>query len=175
MSEEQGQQFEQMRRRKCAFYCFVAVVLVFVVLVAIMLVVMLKVDDNDEPPSISPSAMPSSSPTSNLFTDFLDSLRTHITTPPDLGADPNAPQYMAAKWLADYDTYQESLSIEDPKTLQRYALASLYFATGGNNWRLCGTNSQSCYDTTWLTSTDECGWSFLECEESVVTKISFCK
>jgi hypothetical protein len=158
-----------------------------VVAIAIVVPVVILVGGDKEtvvvelPPSIAPSeapsAMPSSAPTSNLFREFLDYLRLLPTSPENLGADPSAPQYMAAKWLVDEDTYMDStgLTIQDPKTMQRYALATLYFATGGNNWKLCGRNSPSCGDNIWLTATDECEWFSLVCEEDAITQISFRK
>jgi hypothetical protein len=184
MSEEEEEQFEQKRRKK--YLCYGAIVLVVVAIAIVVPVVILVGDDGDTvvvepPPSIAPSeppsAMPSSAPTSNVFREFLNYLTTLSTSPKDLGTDLSAPQYRAAKWLVDEDTYNESssLSIEDPKTLQRYALATLYFATGGNNWRLCGEKSASCGDTTWLTATDECDWFSLICEEGIITQISFRK
>jgi hypothetical protein len=182
MSEEEEEQFEQKRRKK--YLCYGSIVLV-VVTIAIVVPVAIMVGGNretvvvEQPPSIAPSeqpsSMPSSSPTSNLFSKFLDYLKTLNTSPSDLGNDTSAPQYMAAKWLVDGDDYTDSLSLEDPKTLQRYALATLYFATGGNNWKLCGRNSPSCGDTIWLTATDECYWFDLACENGTITQISFGK
>ena len=184
MSEEEEEQFEQKRRKK--YLCYGAIVLV-VVAIAIVVPVVTVVGGNDNtvvvdmPPSIAPSeppsAMPSAAPTSNLFSDFLDYLRTLPTSSEELGENRSAPQYLAAKWLVDEDTYwrDSGLTLEDPKIIQRYALATLYFSSGGNNWKLCGKNSPSCGDTIWLTASDECDWFSLGCDESIVTQINFRK
>jgi hypothetical protein len=183
MSEEEEEQFEQKRRKK--YLCYGAIVCLIVALAVVVPVgiVVGGRSDNvivvENPPSIAPtetpSAMPSSSPTSNLFSQFLDYLRTLSTSPVGLGNDTSAPQYMAAKWLVDDDAYSDSLLMEDSKTLQRYALATLYYATGGDNWKLCGKDSLTCGDTVWLTATDECEWFNLECEGGTITQISFGK
>jgi Leucine-rich repeat (LRR) protein len=60
--------------------------------------------------------------------------------------DPNSPQSMALQWL-------ESSANSDISTvesyLQRYALATLYYATNGNEWN---------DNTAWLSNTNECSW-----------------
>jgi hypothetical protein len=57
-------------------------------------------------------------------------------------------QFLAAKWMADVDTLQVPLS-EDAGFLQRYALALLWFATEGDEWR---------ESVDFLTATHECDW-----------------
>ena len=72
--------------------------------------------------------------------------------------DPTSAQFLALQWLALEDEYR--VSIDDIEhLLQRYSLAVLYFATGGN--------------TTWidpfefLSNDHECSWSgALQCESS---------
>ncbi|KAG7368266.1 RHS repeat-associated core domain containing protein [Nitzschia inconspicua] len=60
--------------------------------------------------------------------------------------DPDSPQSKALVWL-------ESTSNDDVSTeeifLQRYALATLYYATNGERWN---------DNTAWLSSTNECSW-----------------
>lgn len=80
---------------------------------------------------------------------------------------PGTPQNRALEWLAN-DTFEGYYS--DGKFIQRYALATLYFATNGESW---SNNSQ------WLDNEDECGrWfsfvaSGLPCDPSTggVTKL----
>ena len=63
------------------------------------------------------------------------------------------------------------------RLVQRYALASLYFSTEGNNWNLCGRNSPSCGSTPWLTNGTECDWFVVKCDagSDVVAEINFRK
>ena len=64
-----------------------------------------------------------------------------------------SPQYLAAHWMADEDKLQ--LPIPDKlfggqrTFIQRYALAVLYFATGGPNWK---------YQMNFLRASDVCTW-----------------
>ncbi|KAL9185746.1 hypothetical protein ACHAXT_003523 [Thalassiosira profunda] len=67
---------------------------------------------------------------------------------------------------------------------QRYALATLYFATGGDDWNECaagrrwfdegaGAGAGGCPDGEgrWLDASHECTWYNVTCEEGTVTKI----
>jgi hypothetical protein len=48
----------------------------------------------------------------------------------------------------------------------RYALATLYFATNGDNWVQCGRDSTNCDVTQeWLTAENECDWYAIECAD----------
>ncbi|CAB9497885.1 leucine Rich Repeat [Seminavis robusta] len=85
------------------------------------------------------------------------------------------PQLQALNWLAYEDTYSTpdlAFSLDTNKTLQRYALATFYFAMGGDNWRDCpGRSMQYCEWTIpgqakWLSPVDECEWAFLTCNEN---------
>lgn len=96
-----------------------------------------------EPPE--PTAAPTAAPTSPLpyLTDVLSAIS------PDDGValqTPSTPQNNALNWLVN-NTYLDTYSIE--KKIQRYALATLFYGTNGNNWR---------YNTLWLSDDDECGW-----------------
>eukprot|EP00980_Cylindrotheca_fusiformis_P014029 scaffold3670_cov124-Cylindrotheca_fusiformis.AAC.5 len=63
--------------------------------------------------------------------------------------DRRTPQFSAMEWLR---TPQGNQGVyNDAVFLQRYALATIYFATDGNNW-----NSNE----GWLTTSNECDWFF---------------
>lgn len=185
MSEEEEEKFEQGRRKK--YLCYGAIVLVIVAVSIVVPVVLLvggdgKVKVVEQPPSIAPSSMPSSmpsaAPTSDTFSMLLDFLKGLTVSTEDLFDSRNSPQYQAALWLADDDEYVQAngLNLEDPRLLQRYALASLYYSTGGDNWKLCGADSPSCGDTTWLTDPNECDWFIVDCDaDGVVSQINFRK
>jgi hypothetical protein len=72
-----------------------------------------------------------------------------VANSPDGGAsleDPESPQSLALEWL---ESPLNSDYVSDERLIQRYALATLYYATDGENW-----NSKFL----WLTSGDECLW-----------------
>jgi hypothetical protein len=98
--------------------------------------------------------MPSSAPTTDILMDLLDILLRLDTSTIDMFEDRSGPQYRAALWLADEDTYWwmgNTLSLEDPKVTQRFALATFYYSTGGNDWKQCGRDSREEFDgVAWL-------------------------
>lgn len=57
-----------------------------------------------------------------------------------------SPQSMALQW---FNRDESQGSYEKSRKLQRFALATLYYSTGGSNW----TDS-----TLWLSGSNECGW-----------------
>ena len=67
------------------------------------------------------------------------------------------PQNQALKWLLGSPS---SKILSDERLVQRYALATLYFSTGGPSWNKKGT---------WLTDVDECLWFSSEDGEAVCT------
>jgi hypothetical protein len=97
-------------------------------------------------PSTSPSSTPSSAPTS-LQDYLLDLLRAAA---PDsvvsILDDFNSPQAVAFEWL-ESNTIPSTQS--DRIILQRFALATLYYSTEGDQWRR---------KDGWLTEENECSW-----------------
>jgi Leucine-rich repeat (LRR) protein len=82
--------------------------------------------------------------------DLLPDLLSYLESiSPDGGAalsDLNSPQFRAATWLAGN---QNLFLMEKRSLIQRYALATLYYSTGGDQWF---TNNK------WLTDSNECEW-----------------
>lgn len=60
--------------------------------------------------------------------------------------DSSSPQYSAMEWIRTSGAFD---NFDEQVLLQRYALATLYFSTGGEQW---GTS------TGWLTDAAECDW-----------------
>lgn len=88
-----------------------------------------------------------STPTSSISEEALVEFLSDISS--DNGAalqDPTSPQYAAMQWLLSSDNIGV---YKDSTLIQRYALATLYYATGGEQW----TDS-----TSWLTDVPECAW-----------------
>lgn len=63
----------------------------------------------------------------------------------------HSPQFHAYGWLVEDDksTDGDDDKYDDEQLFQRYALATLYFATNGEGWKRSGG---------WITSADECDW-----------------
>lgn len=61
-------------------------------------------------------------------------------------ADASSPQRAAFEWLKSPSNAQVT---SDQRLLQRYALASLFYVTGGTSWRSTAS---------WLSEADECLW-----------------
>ena len=93
---------------------------------------------------------PSSAPTTLLSSrgrlgDILREIKTHFESPTleqDL-KNPTSPQYRAALWMAEEDAHPTTTSLTYPlnqtsldllQFRQRYALATFYYATGGDEW-----------------------------------------
>jgi len=100
----------------------------------------------------------------------------------------DSPQQYALDWLIDHDTYMSCS--DDPRTLQRYALAVFYYSTRGDDWKDCSASadfSEATCDTVqinlageetipkvsgnnvWLSPTDECTWAGIACCEEPMT------
>jgi hypothetical protein len=97
------------------------------IVVAIVLVITLR------DPTVSPLAL--FDLLSSVSSDQGEALRTPLT-----------PQSMAFNWMVTNNTNLRTLS--DYQLIQRYALATLYYSTKGDNW----TSKEY-----WLDSDTECG------------------
>ena len=69
----------------------------------------------------------------------------------------------AFRWLTEED---EGCSIVDHrKILQRYILASFYFATSGDGWSRCNQNDKKCQNRSFLSFKSECEWFGVKCNQ----------
>jgi hypothetical protein len=71
--------------------------------------------------------------------------------------DPDSPQSQALAWI-----YTDCAGLPDEKVVQRWALASFYFGTNGDNWVV---------KDGWLQPQSECSWYGVSCLDGVVTKL----
>ena len=161
-------------QQKYKYLCFGGIALLVVIAVAIAIPVALTTTtggsqvDQQQTITSMPSTSPSAAPTSEILTDYLQYLETALpdfiinydnTTVSNL-YDPSSPQYKAAQSIVaeDVEYWQTIRNMDfllDPSvTLQRFALAVLYYATDGNNW---ANNDQ------WLSPTKECTWFGITC------------
>eukprot|EP00526_Cylindrotheca_closterium_P029314 CAMPEP_0113653814 /NCGR_PEP_ID=MMETSP0017_2-20120614/28799_1 /TAXON_ID=2856 /ORGANISM="Cylindrotheca closterium" /LENGTH=747 /DNA_ID=CAMNT_0000566871 /DNA_START=47 /DNA_END=2290 /DNA_ORIENTATION=+ /assembly_acc=CAM_ASM_000147 len=125
------------RERRRRLYYIACIILSLVVIFTTFGVMMQKhVDEHDDR-------------TREVY-DFLTS--NDVSTVDDL-AKTGSPQYRAARWIANYDTERVDIPFqdEDPRRFnQRYSLAVLYYALGGDNWAT---------QLNFLASDHECGWN----------------
>jgi hypothetical protein len=117
----------------------------------------------------APSAAPSEAPTSDTFGELVSTIEelygeTNSDLFLEVFSNSESPQYKAATWAADVAPL--GLSGSDPRMVSRYALSTLYFALGGDEWEICGRGSTSCTTSEeWLTAENECDWYAIECSD----------
>jgi hypothetical protein len=133
--------------------------------------------DQSKPPAQTPPVLPPQVPTpsepSNPTTgpppsafdptsDVLVALLSTVSA--DEGAalrDPTSPQFAAMQWIRSPNN---AGIYNDRIFLQRYALATLYYSTGGDQWKS---------SELWLTDATECNWVSSTCdEEGYIMEIS---
>jgi hypothetical protein len=185
VDEEEEKEQERQRARK--FYC--RIVMVCIIIAGIVAAVVATTSGGDsgdgqsptsaptEQRSSAPSPLPSASPTSSVFAEFLEILRTMYDDDDyflEVFGNMLSPQYQAAVWATEEDEWpREGLSHE--KFIQRFALATFYFSTLGDDWRQCNRLSNSCGDnseTNWLSNNDECTWLAIQCDDTgMVTRL----
>ncbi len=165
---------ECLRSRKMQ-YCLLHMIFLFSVLI---LGAAYGVRDyTNETPSLSYNATfqsdaPTSAPTSQGDMDLNYFIKVAVPSHTRLALrEENSPQSKALKWLRN-NTFLASYDI--PRRLQRFALATFFFSTGGTReWK----NKAG-----WLSDDDECTW-FLStsqyqddnmepCEMNVITRLS---
>jgi len=115
------------------------------------------------PESLSPSSAPSTCSSDPREKAFLRNL-VDVTSPVDL-VDHTTFSGAAFRWIVYGDRAQVDVCTY-PAVQQRFALATLYFATEGNGWT---------DNSTWLTGEPECNWLGVFCEGGLVTFLSLCK
>ena len=108
-------------------------------------------------------------------------------TDPALLISNSTPQGKALRWIVQSDSAQlcPDQEYECPNRLiQRYTLATTYFATNGDNWRKCSASDNNCgnevpFDNgefSFLNVTHECSWAGITCHDSMcIQSINFGK
>ena len=137
-------------------------------------------------PSIGPSDTPSASPTLAKCGMTPEERAARILAILDGVANPislrdiGLMQGKAADWLINQDEYL--ICPDDPKIVQRFALAVIYFATNGDEWLQCSANGlDPCGfedpfvgDSRFLSAVNECNWAGIACDPLMcVTEVEF--
>ena len=185
VSEEEEKELERRKMRRYILGASGVIIIVIIVIVVVVVITGSGDDGLTQVPSATPSMMPSPAPsfapTSAALSVFLEVLRGVYDDQvyfEKVFTDLNSPQYKAAQWLTGDDTFPKE-SFGDPKVLQRFALATFYFATNGDSWHICNRFDPVCTqdssETSWLLDQDECDWNSVTCniESSMVERIEF--
>ena len=167
--QRQKREIVRLKKRRRLTQVALIVLALVVIVVTTVSIVLLSRNDTEE---LVPSSSPSSSPT--LSTLELEAQLGDVLsqiTPRELLMRNGTAENTAFQWLVREDGYMVIPGeVPQEQIWQRYALALLYFGTGGN--------------TTWLdrkgflTPTQECGWTngILECTpQGLVTVIDLSK
>ena len=124
-------------------------------------------------PSQSPSALLKVLPSAKL-NSTIQSQYDDVAEFSSVFSNETSPQFLAATWVEESGMSDMS----DARIINRFALATFYFATNGDGWTKCGRESNHCSsDIEWLTAENECEWYGVECndDDSEITKIFFRK
>ncbi|CAB9498165.1 Leucine Rich Repeat [Seminavis robusta] len=130
--------------------CLGAIFLIVILIIVVVVVVVVSVRGNEPMdsalmPSLPPTSPPTPAPTTlqGSWLALLPDESVHAITD-----DPESPQSKAWQWLLqDYDLLPY---YNHARVVQKFALATLYYATEGSNWAI---------QTNWLNrSVHECNW-----------------
>ena len=115
-------------------------------------------------PVLSPTQAPTLSPFTTCSAlprdEALESILVQITDGPIL-INPATPQGQAYRWLLNDDPLQID-PCTYPTVEQRYALATFFFSTGGDNWIV---------NSAWMSVAGECDWFGITCADGQATAI----
>lgn len=187
-SDKEEEQFQ--RRRQRTFLTLGGCVCLAIALSVIIPLVLSSSDDSPQvvlstpQPSMAPSEAPSAAPTeedvSEELTLTIELLRENsngtVLETEEWWNNGSSPQYRAAKWLSEEDN---NYTGDIPELLQRFALGTFYYATSSkeDDWVDCGVISGGCQGDPWLSSSDECTWGYVNCQNETgpVTELRFRK
>eukprot|EP00523_Entomoneis_sp_CCMP467_P016097 CAMPEP_0168772782 /NCGR_PEP_ID=MMETSP0725-20121227/4133_1 /TAXON_ID=265536 /ORGANISM="Amphiprora sp., Strain CCMP467" /LENGTH=536 /DNA_ID=CAMNT_0008822309 /DNA_START=26 /DNA_END=1634 /DNA_ORIENTATION=- len=119
-------------------------------------------------PTEQPSTAPSGAPTTDELSDTIECLQS--ITSFDTFQDRQGGQFKAVDWIVNEDAYAatEGMTCEEQRFIIRYAMATTFFAMGGEQWAACGISDPDCdfgnEDTGWLSSSSVCDWYRVRCD-----------
>ena len=183
------------KKKRLLLFGGIFILVVFMLVVIAVVVLTLKnrsnndskfATDNDRNSMNAPSQAPSTSLTTaattntRTFDKVLSIIESHYDGTEQFGtifSDESSPQYRAAAWVANDVSTDKNIGSDD-RVIRRFALATFYFATNGDEWFVCGRESTSCdVSRQWLTGANECDWYAIGCDQddSHITEIFFGK
>eukprot|EP00527_Entomoneis_sp_CCMP2396_P008161 CAMPEP_0198137770 /NCGR_PEP_ID=MMETSP1443-20131203/1224_1 /TAXON_ID=186043 /ORGANISM="Entomoneis sp., Strain CCMP2396" /LENGTH=536 /DNA_ID=CAMNT_0043799309 /DNA_START=276 /DNA_END=1886 /DNA_ORIENTATION=+ len=175
---------EEMIKKENQMRVITAVVCGMVVLAAIVIPVAVVVSNNNsdsESMIITPAATdpPTMSPTLSPTVEGLREVISGLApvTSFETFQDRSSGQFRAVDWInEDPFVAENGLSPSDKRFVDRYALASIYFAMGGDQWTICGQSNPECDVAAtsfgWLSNNDVCDWHMMICDGTDVRGIN---
>jgi len=164
--EEIEQEVKRSRRRGISVAMLIVAIVVSIIVP--ITITQLKTDSGDIPiaavtdqPSYLPSTSPSAAPTSQSLVDVI--MAVSDITSMDTFLNLSSPQYRAAQFMADWDP-NGIRPTTDPRFLQRYALATLHYATNADKRE--GIDISDVVMSNWLDDSDECEWRGVICDSN---------
>ena len=150
-------QKEKMKKYKI----IAGVVIVVVVVIVAVLAYFLTQDEATDTSTPSPTA----SPTSSRRVQNKAVLEENVSQASALD-DMSSAEYKAFHWISEED--KSGVQSTDQNFLQRYVLAELFYATGGENWGTdCYPNyTSACNEVDFLDVANECKWHGVICDDS---------
>ena len=155
LAENHRQSWTAQKRNK-----FILLLLWMLAVGLVLAVVLLFSSAENDPkpaPSSTQTATPTASPTISLApTSFSDRFFNLLSTftPENILQDSSAPQFQAFQWVIGNESEESSVGRTDEVTLERYALATLFFATDGFQWSS---------NNTFLLEESHCDWDGVDC------------
>lgn len=125
-------------------------------------------------PTRAPASSPSGAPTTLRLGNLIDVFLIPISGE-EVFQDQNSPQFKAAQFIAEEDDYEYTGDLPAETILaERYAMATFYYATNGDDWNQCFEGDTTCFGP-WLEG-DVCSWEYIACNQAGrVVSISFGK
>jgi hypothetical protein len=133
-------------RLRCAVLCLL-LLLVPGIVVSTLILIRDSDSTNSDPIDNNTSAPETPHPSFMPENDDLVKLLSSVLGDGGIALrDPSSPQFAAMQWIR---TPNNDEIYNDQRFLQRYALATLYYSTGGDQWAS---------SVSWLTNANECEW-----------------
>jgi len=164
-----------LRRRRRRLIGSFLILSLFVIAISVSLGVLFSTKET-LPPTLQPTRFPTQEPSQSPSASPSTTIRAYLEniSPYSIQAfdDPTSPQTTSLQFLENdhADLFQTDLSSPDMRRriAQQFALATLFYATGGEQW----TQSNG-----WLTVSDECKWisSFAQavgvCRSNIIRRL----
>lgn len=116
------------------------------------------------------SYSPSQSPTRESVADLINVFSPYSSI--EALTSRNSPQNKAVEYISDFlgsGSFAEADFTEQSLIVQRYVMAVVYFALGGEDWLACGSERPSCgafgSSAAWLVGDDLCSWHMVQCND----------
>lgn len=111
-------------------------------------IIMTQSESTPDPPASAPTALPEEQAWSS--DELLALLKREPAVDIQAVEFPGTPQAKAFTWLQNESNHEDGVLSDEKSVLQRFAFATLYYSTAGDNW---------VENTGWLSAAHECVWT----------------